>query len=161
MAAFDAFLKLDGIKGESKDSKHADEIQLESFSWGAVQAGSHSAGGGGGAGKVQFQDFHFVMQANKASPNLMLHCATGVHIPHVHLVVRKAGGTQLEFIKVKFSDVLISSYQTGGNNGGGIPMDQVSLNFTKIVYDYVEQKADGSGAPAVNAGYDLKAQKKT
>ncbi len=158
MAAFDAFLKIDGIKGESKDSKHPDEIQLESFSWGAMQGGTHSAGGGGGTGKVQFQDFHFVMRANKASPNLLMHCATGKHIPNAYLVVRKAGGTQLEFIKVKLGDVLVSSYNTGGSSGGDIPLDQVSINFTKIAFDYIEQKADGSGSPPVTGSYDLKAQ---
>ena len=69
------FLKLDGIEGESTDSKHKGEIDLESWSWGESQSGGHSAGGGGGAGKVSMQDFHFVMKINKASPKLMLSCA--------------------------------------------------------------------------------------
>jgi len=34
MAQIDMFLKLDGIKGESQDHKHKDEIHIESFSWG-------------------------------------------------------------------------------------------------------------------------------
>ena len=32
--AVDMFLKLDGIEGESKDAKHAGEIDIESFAWG-------------------------------------------------------------------------------------------------------------------------------
>jgi type VI secretion system secreted protein Hcp len=159
MAQFDAFLKIDGIKGESKDSKHPDEIQLESFSWGAMNAGSHSAGGGGGAGKVAFQDFHFTMSQNKASPNLLQHCATGKHIPSAILTLRKAGGTQLEFVKIKLGELLVSSYQSGGSNASTIPTDQIALNFTKIEFDYFEQKADGSASAPVHAGYDLKVQK--
>jgi type VI secretion system secreted protein Hcp len=160
MAAFDAFLKIDGIKGESKDSKHADEIQLVSFSWGATNAGAHSAGAGGGAGKVSMQDFHFTMSVNKASPNLMQYCCTGKHIPTAFLTVRKAGGTQLEYIKIKFSELLVSSFQTGGTqHGDAVPLDQISLNFTKLEYDYIPQKADGSGDGPVHGGYDLKAQK--
>jgi type VI secretion system secreted protein Hcp len=77
MAAVDYFLKIDGIDGESQDAKHKNEIDLESFSWGATQGGTMAFGGGGGAGKVQMQDFHFVMRVNKASPKLFLACANG------------------------------------------------------------------------------------
>ena len=34
MAAFDYFLKLDGIPGESTDAKHKGEIDVLSWSWG-------------------------------------------------------------------------------------------------------------------------------
>ena len=116
--AVDYFLKLDGIDGESKDSKHTGEIDLESFSWGETQTGSHSFGGGGGAGKVQMQDFHFVMKANKASPKLFLACAEGEHIKKGVLVCRKAGKEQQEFLKVTMSDLLVSSFQTSGSSHG-------------------------------------------
>jgi len=161
MAAVDYFLKIDGIEGESHDDKHKNEIQLESWSWGETQSGSHSAGGGGGAGKVQMQDFHFVMKINKASPKLFLACATGEHIKSAVLVCRKAGKEQQEFLTIKLSDILVSSYQTGGSGHSDIvPMDQLSLNFTKIEFDYKPQKADGSLDSPVKGGYDLKANKK-
>jgi len=161
MAAVDYFLKIDGIKGESLDDKHKDEIQLESWSWGETNAGSHAAGGGGGAGKVVMQDFHFTMQINKATPELMLACATGKHIKEALLTCRKAGTEQQEFLKIKFSDMLVSSYQTGGSGGGGVvPTEQISLNFSKIEYEYKPQKADGTLDGPVKAGYDLKANKK-
>jgi len=80
MAIVDYFLKLDGIQGEAQDKTHKLEIEIESFSWGAVQAGTAAIGGGMGAGRVQMQDFHFVMRVNKSSPKLMLACATGDHI---------------------------------------------------------------------------------
>jgi type VI secretion system secreted protein Hcp len=160
MAAFDAFLKIDGIKGEAPDEKHKDEIELTSFAWGATNAGDHSAGGGGGAGKVSMQDFHFTMKVNKSSPNLMQHCCTGKHIPGALLTVRKAGGTQLEFMKVKFSDLIISSFQTGASSSGDVlPNDQITFNFTKIEYDYCAQKKDGSLEAPVNGKYDIKLQK--
>ena len=160
MAIADYFLKLDGVEGEAQDSKHKGEIDLESWSWGETQTGTHVAGGGGGAGKVAMQDFHFVMRVNKASPKLMLACATGQHIKEGILVCRKAGKEQQEFLKVKFTDLLVSSYQTGGSaNGDVVPLDQISLNFAKIEIEYKEQKADGTLGGAVKAGYDLKANK--
>ena len=41
MAAVDYFIKFDGIKGESADVKHKDEIDVESWSWGETNAGAH------------------------------------------------------------------------------------------------------------------------
>ena len=113
--AYDAFLKLDGIRGESNDKAHKGEIEISSYSWGVANSGSFSHGGGGGEGKATFQDLHFGMTMSKASPKLMSACATGKHIPSAVLTCRKAGGTQTEFLKIKLADVLVSSYQNGGN----------------------------------------------
>ncbi|MBA4156459.1 MAG: type VI secretion system tube protein Hcp [Gemmatimonadetes bacterium] len=159
MANVDYFLKIDGIEGESADDKHKSEIDLESWSWGATQPGTNSGMGGGGAGKVSMQDFHFVMRHNKASPLLMKAVATGQHIKEAKLTCRKAGGEQQEYMSIKFSDLLISSYQTGGSNGDVIPLDQISFNFAKIEHEYKPQKEDGSLDSPVKAGYDLKANK--
>ena len=161
MAAVDYFLKLDGIDGESTDSKHKGEIDIQSFSWGLTQTGAHSGMGGGGAGKAVFQDVHLVSRISKASPKLSLACATGQHIKSAILVSRKAGGSQEEYLKITLSDVLVSSYQSGGSGQSDIvPTDQFSLNFAKIEYEYKEQKADGTLGGAVKTGYDVKANKK-
>ena len=160
MSVVDYFLKIEGIDGESQADKHKNEIEIESWSWGETNSGSASLGSGMGAGKVSMQDFHFVMKANKASPKLLEACATGKHIKETTLTCRKAGETPQEYLKIKFTDVLISSYQTGGSSGDIVPIDQISLNFAKIEYEYKEQKADGTLGGAVKAGYDLKANKK-
>jgi type VI secretion system secreted protein Hcp len=161
MAAVDYFLKIEGIDGESADSKHKGEIDLQSWSWSEHQSGAHAAGGGGGAGKVSMADFHFTMHVNKASPKLLLACATGEHIKKAVLVCRKAGKEQQEYLKITFEELLVSSYQTGGSAGSSVvPTDQISLNFTKIHYEYKEQKPDGTLGGAVQAGYDVKANKK-
>lgn len=158
MATVDYFLKIDGIPGESSDSKHKDEIDVESWSWGATQSGTFAGGGGGGAGKVQMNDFHFTMHTNKASPKAFLACASGQHIKTAILTARKSGEKQAEFMKITLSDLLVSSYQTSG--GGDIPVESISLNFSKIEMSYSEQKADGTLSGAIVAGWDLKANKK-
>lgn len=151
--AVDYFLKIDGIEGESADSKHKGEIEIASFSWGAVNAGQR-ASGGGGAGKVSLQDFHFTAKTTAASPKLFLSCATGEHIKKATLTCRKAGGTQQEFLKIEFDDVLISSYQAGGA-GGEVPTDSSSLNFAKIEFDYAVQRPDGSIGSVIKTGWDV------
>lgn len=161
MAAVDYFLKLDGIDGESSDAKHKGEIDVLSWSWGATQSGTMAYGGGGGAGKVQMQDFHFVMNHSKASPKLMLACASGEHIKTATLTCRKAGKEQQEFLKIVFSDLLVSSFQTGGSNTSDIvPQDQVTLNFSKIEHEYKEQASDGTLKGPIKAGWNLKENRK-
>lgn len=160
MAEKDFFLKIDGIEGESGDAKHKGEIEVESWSWGESNSGTMSHGGGGGAGKVSMQDFHFVMRVNKASPKLLQACASGQHIKSATLTCRKAGKDQQEYLVIKFTDLLVSSYQTGASSGSEeLPMDQISINFGKIEYEYKEQKADGTLAGAIKAGWDLKQNK--
>jgi type VI secretion system secreted protein Hcp len=160
MASVDYFLKLKGIDGESTDSKHKNEIDVESWSWGESNSGTHAGGGGGGAGKVAMQDFHFTMKVNKASPKLLLACATGEHIPDALLTCRKAGKEQQEYLCFKFTDLLVSSYQTGGSIGDLVPTEQISLNFSKVEMEYKPQKADGSLDGSISAGYNLKENKK-
>jgi type VI secretion system secreted protein Hcp len=179
MALFDAFLKIDGIKGESVDAKHKGEIDILSFSWGASQTGTSATGGGGGAGKVHFHDISFVKKSDASSPLLMLNCASGTHIKEGTLVVRKAGGTQLEYLKIKLTDILVSSFKGHGvvPNESSPPtgilrvdtrhppeatvMEEISLNFAKVEYSYQPQGADGKaqGGPIL-AGWDVKANQK-
>ena len=160
MAFVDYFLKIDGIPGEGKDAKHADEIDVGAWSWGesaTVSSGPGGGGGGGGGGKVAIQGLHFTSAISKASPLLMLACASGNHIKSAVLTARRAGEGQVEFLVVKLSDVLVASYQTsarGGEEGG--PVDSVSLNFAQIEVEYRETKPDGSLGPPVKFGWDLK-----
>jgi type VI secretion system secreted protein Hcp len=123
-----------------------------------VQPGSSSSGGGAGSGKVVMKDFSFVMGTNKASPDLMLACATGQHFKKAELICRKAGGKQQEYLKVNFTDLLISNYQTDGS--GELPLDNISFNFATIKFEYAAQKADGSLDTPIIRGFDLKANKK-
>lgn len=158
--ASDYLLEVDGIKGESSDSKHKETIEIQSFSWGNSNSGSHGTGGGGGAGKVSFQDIHFTTSVNKSSPKLMQFCATGEHIKKAVLFVRKQGKDQQEAYTVTLEDLLVSSYQSGGSEGSGaLPVDQFSLNFTKIKFEYKPQKADGTLDGPVTGTWNLKTNK--
>ena len=161
MAAVDYFLQIAGVDGESTDAKHKGWLDVDAWSWGESQPTPPAAGGGAGAGKVQMQDFHFVSRTSKASPKLFLACANGQHFKEAKLVGRKAGKGQQEFLTWTFSDILISSYQTGGTEGGDLlPTDQVSLNFSKLAVENRAQKPDGSLDAAVTAGWDIKTNKK-
>jgi type VI secretion system secreted protein Hcp len=157
--AIDYFLKIDGISGESLDSKHKGEIQVESWSWGESNPAQPGGGGGGGAGKVQMQDLAFTTRFSKASPQLILACASGKHFKDAVLTARKAGKGQQEFLTFSLSDVLVSAYQTAGAGGDVLPGDSVSLNFSKIQVEYKLQNPDGSLGSSIKAGWDVKQNK--
>lgn len=149
--AVDMFLKLDGIDGESQDSVHSGWIEISSFSWGASNTSVSATGGGGGAGKVSFQDLHFEQLFDKSSAQLALYCAAGKHIPSAVLSVRKAGGStdasgktsNDDFLKIKMLDVLVSSFQVAGANGeDDRPTEGASLNFIKIDFQYQPPAGD-------------------
>lgn len=158
MAAVDYFLKLDGIKGESPDHKHKDEIQLLSFSWGVSQMGTSSVGGGAGAGRAALQDFSFTHTYDFASPNLFLWCASGTPIKEGVLVARKAGKDQQEYLTVTMKDIHVTNVTTSG--GDGVPIETVTLQFREIAQEYKIQKEDGTLGAAAKTGWDQKANKK-
>lgn len=159
MAQVDYFLKIDGIVGESTDDKHKGEIELASFSWGETQQAA-AGRGGAGAGKVAMQDFHFVMRVNKASPVLMLACASGQHLKSAVLTARKAGKGAVEFLVYKLTDLLVSSYHTAPSPEDAYPLDEVAFKFGRIQVEYRPQDPSGKPAAAVHVGWDVKANKK-
>jgi len=151
--AVDVFLKLGDVKGESKDSKHPDEIDVLSWSWGVSNSGN-SAGGGHGAGKANFQDLSFMHALDKASPVLMKACAMGDHFADATLVSRKAGKGQQDYLVIKMKEVFITSVQPSGSSEH--PMESVSMSFGHVDLEYKAQKTDGSLEGGVHFIYDLK-----
>lgn len=153
--ANDIFLKVEGIDGESKDSKHEKHIDVLSYSWSESQTGSFATGGGGGTGKVSMADLNVTFLQNKASAPLFLACASGEHIKKIELKCRRAGKTQIEYLVITLSDCLIAGYQTGASTGGEtLPVESVSINFAKIEMAYTPQKPDGTADSPVKAGWD-------
>jgi type VI secretion system secreted protein Hcp len=158
MVAFDYFLHIDGIPGESKDAKHKDEIDVLSWSWGETLPAPANPGSGAATGKVAMTDLQVSTNLSKASPQLLLACASGQRIKSAVLTGRKPGKAQQEYLTFSLSDVLVTGYQTGGATAEA-PLDSISLNFSKIELSYREQKADGSLAPPIRVGWDRRANK--
>jgi len=158
--AVSIFARIGTIKGESRDAKHKDEIEVLSWSWGVSQTGAMAPrGGGGGKGKASFQDFNFTHHVDKASPVLMKACATGEHIKDATITVRKAGKGQQEYLIVTMTDVLVTSVAMSVSAEGDATMEGVALAFAKVDLEYKPQKPDGSLDVGVHFTYDLKANK--
>lgn len=155
--AVDMFLKIEGVTGESRDAKHAGEIDVLAWNWGMSQSGSMHVATGGGSGKVNIQDITLTKKVDKASPVLFKYCCDGNHFPSGLLTVRKAGGQPVEYFKVEMKEILISNISTGGSQSDDTVMETVSLNFAKVKVYYTPQKADGSPDTEIPQGWDISA----
>ncbi|HVK55743.1 MAG TPA: type VI secretion system tube protein Hcp [Burkholderiales bacterium] len=153
--AVDMFLKIDDIKGESRDSKHAGMIDILAWSWGMSQSGTTHGGGGGGAGKVSVQDISITKYVDKASPGLMLACCNGKHYKEAVLTVRKAGEKPLEYLKITMKEIIVSAVSTGGSGGEDRLIENVTLNFAEFKTEYTPQKADGTGDAAIEVAWNI------
>jgi type VI secretion system secreted protein Hcp len=157
--AVDIFAKIGDIKGESIDAKHKDEIEVLSLSWGVTNA-SQAGGGGVGAGKATFQDLSIVHRIDKASPQFLLACATGKHLPDATITHRKAGKGQHEYLIVKMNDVIITGVvQSSGAGQQATTSESVSMVFAKVDFEYKPQKQDGSLDAGIHFKYDIKSNK--
>jgi type VI secretion system secreted protein Hcp len=149
----DYFLKLDGVPGDSVN-KVRDQIQLLSFSWGASNP-TRAAANGRRTGRPTISDFSFTATTSKASPTLFADCVTGKNHPTAVITgLRSGGDTQVEFLKITLSDVLVSSYQTSA--ASEVPTDSASLNFAKIVYSIIPQDTAGTAQPPVTGTWDVR-----
>ncbi len=160
--AIEYHLKFGTIKGESGSTKHKEEIELESWSWGATNPTSIS-GSGLSAGKVSMSDLSFTKKVDKASPKLLELCVTGKHTDLVTLTCSKqtGGKTPEDFLTIKLKEVYVSSHQTGGSAGDDVGRESLSITYGNINYDYKEQKPDGSQVSAGNIEYDLVKREQT
>src|SRR5262245_35709373 len=158
--AVDMFLKLEGITGESKDHKHKDEIDVLAHSWGASQPSTAHHGGGGGAGKVVIDSITITKYLDRSSQPLLSKAMSGEHIPHGTLTVRRAGEKPLEFLKIKLIDIIVTNLQQGAVISDERVTENVALDFARFTYEYREQKADGSGQPGGEMGWDIKKNEK-
>lgn len=153
--AVDMFIKIKGIKGESQDKKYKGEIDVLAWSWGMSNGGTMHMGGGGGAGKVNVQDLSFTKYIDVGSCDLLMHCTTGKHIPEATLVVRKAGGKQLEYLVITMKKLIVTSVSTGGSGGEDRLTENVTINFAEVEVNYTEQTPDGSEGAKPKYQYNI------
>jgi type VI secretion system secreted protein Hcp len=132
--ATDIYLQIDGIKGESTDSKHKDWIDVLSYS----PAHKVDAAGAAEAG-VKSGEIVVTKKIDSSSPILSRFCSGGKHIPKVTLDVVRPGA---ESKTAEISDAVISKVSAAAapDDKASAPTESVSLNYGKIQWTYTQQK---------------------
>ena len=154
--AIDTFLKVEGVKGESRVKGFEGQVQVLAWSWGMSQTGTTHHGSGGGAGKVNVQDLSFTHYVDSATPTLIQACCKGTHFTKATLTMRKAGGEPLPYLIITFEDLLVTSVSGGGSGGEDQQTENVTLNFAKFKVSY--QPQDNKGAKdggSIDVEYDI------
>ena len=175
MAGFDIFLKLDGIDGESTTKGHEKEIEVVSYDQSIDSTVTSGGGGGGGAGKATFSGVRFRKLLDTASIPIALACASGLHIASARFAFRRASGTPFNFSVVTLEDVIVTHAGQCASTGlqsplkfetlGKSPTDaalleEVTLYFGKIRWEYRPIGPKGTGLPPIVGGWDVKANRK-
>lgn len=157
--AFDAYVKFDGIPGESSDDKHKDWIEILSVNHGVHQLASSTASsaGGGTIEGASLRHLSFAHLVDKATPKLFEACCSGKHFKEVIFELCRAGnGTgKQKYLEIKLEEVIIADVDVGGADGH-FPRANVVLNYGRIKLTYLHQKrSDGTGGGQISGGWDL------
>lgn len=138
--AFDMFLKIEGIPGESTDDKHGEWIEILSYNWGVSQSGTGDMSSGGlrSAERSDYSDFSIVKTLDKASPKLALFCCSGTHIEEIIIELCRATGDKQEFMVYEMTDVIVSSVSASGSAGEALPLEEVTFAYGRIEWTYTE-----------------------
>jgi type VI secretion system secreted protein Hcp len=157
------FLKLDGIKAESTDSKHAGEIQVLSWSHSFNQPTSptRSSAGSGTVEQANHADFSFTKYIDTATDDLLKACWTGQQIKSgVFKAYRSSGAKDdaVNYLEIDFTGIIVSNYSISGGTGD-VPVETVTLSYSIVKYIYILQKdEDGTGSGQEPVQHDLMKQ---
>jgi len=160
--ANDYFLKIDGIDGESQQTGHSKELEMDNWSFGETQSGVSATATGSASGKVTLNEFRFSKRMDISSPKLMQLCSNGKHVKWARFVARRAGsegGLPVDYLYVDFSDLLISSYDISGTGADGWPYESVAFSYGALVMTY-KQMIKGVAQGPIQGGYDAENNKK-
>jgi type VI secretion system secreted protein Hcp len=159
--ANDYFLKIDQIVGESQQTGHTQELEMDSWSYGETQSGTSHTATGSVSGKVTMQEFRFSKRMDISSPKLMQLCSNGKHLAWARFAARRSGetgGAPVDYLFVTFGDLAISSYDISGTGADGWPYETIAFSYGALVMTY-KQVIKGVAQGPINGGYDTEKNK--
>ena len=156
--AFDAFLKIEKIPGESTDAKHPDWIEISSYNLGVAVPINDKRSSGGGAtpsDRAMFSEFVITKSVDKATNVLFKNASTGANIEKITLELCRATGAKTKFLEYTFTKVLISSINVAGPGSDGDGDETVTFNYGTIKSEYTVLDDAGKSKGKVPFGWDL------
>ena len=154
--AFEIFMQVDGMSGESDDDTHPNWIEVSWFD-SVVDHTSYNAGGGSQSASCPKISLKVVKSVDKATPQLLLKCCTGQSIANVNIDFCQAGGNKIRFFRVELNDVRISSVQPimGVGSSGYYRLEVVTMTFEQVIWKYTEMDQYGQPAGTIETGWNV------
>lgn len=138
------FARSGKVKGESVDEGKKEQIQLRGWSWG--MHASSAMGGGGQSSKATIDELRVRKHIDRSSTAIMSGLRNNDEVKKAVVTVRKAGGTQVDYLTITMEKGRITSYTV--DTDGPTPVEQLSFSFRKISVEYKDQRGDGGGGGA-------------
>ena len=154
------YIKFDGVEGEATDANHGGWIEVQNWSHGFDQPSSPTrASQGSTIERANHGDLNFTKYLDSSTDSLLKACWSGKQFETVNMDCLKADGenTAIKFLEIKMEDVIVSNYGISGGGNGGIPMENISLSYSKVTYTYIQKnKEDGMAGGNKPVSHDLK-----
>ncbi len=151
------YLKMDGIKGSVTTKEFQDQIEIESFRWGADVTVSSAPGGDRTASSASVSVISLTKKADKASEGLFKQLLMGESIAKSTITfTAQSQGLTFAYSTIELSDVILSSFHQ--SSSGDYPAESVVLNFAKFVYSFTGRDNKQSGS-AMRFTYDVTGNK--
>ncbi|PPE67698.1 Hcp family type VI secretion system effector [Caldimonas caldifontis] len=170
--AKDIYVEFKGsdIKGDSRDSKHKDTVEV--YTWSHVvrqpKSATASTAGGHTAERCEHGEMTFTKDIDGATPKLLQACSAGTIIGDVVVYFYRAhggknnvgspSGTQSrhQYLKVELKNVIVSSVAPTVN-GEGVPSETFTLKYSAVrwTYDELNITGDKSGKVNITGAWDL------
>jgi type VI secretion system secreted protein Hcp len=156
-AAADTFMLLDGVQGESNDSKHKDWIDILSYTQTYRNTAPAVGGGGAGAAKVTCGDVTVLKSIDKSSPRLIEGVVSGANFKSAKIdFVIASAQTQTAYYNVAITDVQIVAVEQTDQPDDARIVERVTLRGGRFEYTYREQDAKGQLGPDIKFTYDCR-----
>lgn len=158
----DAYLKIEGINGESEDDRHRNWIEVSNVTYAINQPRAKvlSTAGGHTNGRAELYPISFQKLADIASPVLLQTCAAGKTIPKAVFEFMRADsdGKPIPYFKIEIENLLIANI-TPDSGKGGVIQERFQLAYAKIKWAYTRQSIRGGAQGNTSGGWDCSSNK--
>lgn len=140
------YLKIDSCKGSSTDANFKDQIELNSFQWGAGVGVSSARGGSRTTSEPSVSEITGTKTTDKSSELLFKALLKGEPVGKGTISFTAASkGESVAFATLEIEDIIISGFSM--SSGGDFPSESLSLNFTKFDWSFTGRDATQTGSP--------------
>jgi type VI secretion system secreted protein Hcp len=150
------------LEGSSKAGGHENKIEVVSWNHAFNQptTAATKSSDQQAVSRANHSDLTFTKYFDNASDDIMKACWTGQQMQTCIFQMYRSSGTtdtgaSTEYLKIELEDVIISNYSVSGG-GDELPVENITLNYTKITYTFVPVDIEsGEAGTQVPISHDL------
>ena len=157
------------IKGDSRDSRHKDTVEVSAWKHEVRQprSSSSSTAGGHTAERCEHGEMHFTKEVDGATPKLLQACSCGTVINDVVIYFYRAHGgknnvgspsgaqNRHQYLKIELKNVVVASVEPTVEENSGEEVFTLKYSAVRWTYDELNIGGDKSGKVNIVGAWDL------